>query len=206
MESSHQRSSSVFVHHVPEKSVERFLDWQRNVLDVVKNFPGYQSTETYPPDDQRPEEWLVVTHFDNGAALQRWLDSPERAAWTTKLPAEVKDYQLTKLPSGFGVWFQKTPADWKMALIVLLGIFPTVMLLQIGIGPYIESLGLTWSMLIGNALSVSLLQWFVMPHLTRRFAPWLNDEGRKWSRNLYGTLAVLALIIAMALAFHAWVG
>lgn len=203
---SSQKASSVFVHRVPEACVERFLVWQRGVSEAVKNFPGYQSTDVFPPDEQRPEEWLIVAHFDNGVALQRWLDSPERAAWTDKLPLEVKDYQLTKLPSGFGAWFQSTPANWKMALSVLLGLFPIVMLLTIVVGPFTSRYGLTWSMLIGNALSVSILQWIVMPPLTRALAPWLNAVASKRAKNIYGALGVIALIVLIAFIFHLWVG
>jgi hypothetical protein len=101
---------------------------------------------------------VVVLHFDTAAALRGWLDSPERAGWVARLRDEVGEFRLRTLPGGFGPWFADPPAPWKVALTVLLGLYPTVMLLTLFVGPHTSRLGLALSMLVGNALSVALLQ------------------------------------------------
>src|SRR5688572_30576282 len=88
------RASSVIVHHVPADAVEQFLEWQRSITQVAVTFSGYQTTEVYPPGDPGQTVWVVVIHFDNSEALQRWLDAPSRAEWTAKLPAGVADFKL----------------------------------------------------------------------------------------------------------------
>src|SRR5579871_6154959 len=83
------RVSSVIVHRVPADYVERFLEWQRGITAAAEASPGYQATEVYPPADPQQLEWVVLIHFESSEALQRWLGSPARAAWTARLPAAI---------------------------------------------------------------------------------------------------------------------
>lgn len=90
-----------------------------------------------------------------------------------------------------------------MALTVLLALFPTVMLLTIFVGPVVDPLGFSFSMLVGNALSVSILQWIVMPLLTRRLAPWLGS-GKDVShfRSIATPTLIMILLILQAFLFR----
>ena len=87
-----------------------------------------------------------------------------------------------------------------MALTVLLGLYPTVMLLSIFVSPRMSSLGLAVSMLIGNALSIAILQWLVVPALSKALAPWFKT--RKTSAALGGALLVALLLAGLALLFR----
>ena len=205
------RASSVIVHRVPAESADSFMAWQRGITRAAEGFPGYQATDVYPPVDGRHQEWVVVIHFDTPEALQRWLDSSVRAAWTAKLPRDVGDFRLKTLPTGFGPWFaglvsgpeRGLPPAWKMVLAVLLGLYPTVMLLTLLVGPHTSLLGLALSMLIGNALSVSALQWAVMPALNAALAPWLHapaDRGKALS--VGGLFLVLFLLGGLVVLFR----
>ena len=99
---------------------------------------------------------MIIIHFDDPKTLKDWLDSPKRAEWLAKIPGEIRDFRLKTLPSGFGAWFAGTvegsavplPPKWKMALTILLTLYPTVMLLAIFVGPHINPLGLAVSMLV----------------------------------------------------------
>jgi hypothetical protein len=205
------RASSVIVHHVPTDGADGFLAWQRGITQAAESFPGYQTTDVYPPVDGRHQEWVVVVHFDTPDALRCWLDSSVRSEWTAQLPHGMGDFRLKTLPTGFGPWFaglvsgpeRGLPPSWKMALTVLLGLYPTVMLLTVGLGPHTSPLGLALSMLIGNALSVSILQWAVMPALNAMLATWLHaprDRGRALS--VGRPFLVLLLLGGMVLLFR----
>jgi antibiotic biosynthesis monooxygenase (ABM) superfamily enzyme len=156
---------------------------------------------------------VVVIHFDDEKSLQEWLGSPVRAQWVEKLQAQVGDFELKGLPGGFGSWFVglahgqegEPPPSWKMALVVLLGLYPTVMLLTLFPGPYTEPLGLALAMLIGNALSVAILQWAVMPVLNILLVPWLKANSHKQRAfSVGGLFAILILLGVLAFLFH-WV-
>jgi len=179
------RVSTVVVHRVPADRVERFLECERGLTQAAEGFAGYKGTELYPPADDRQEEWVAVIHFDDQESLQRWIDSPVRAEWIKKLRADIGDFQLKTLPSGFGAWFAglvtgpegEPPPSWKMAMTVLLGLYPTAMLLAVLVGRHLNPLGMAASMLIANTLSVATCQWVVLPPLTNALGPWLNANA-----------------------------
>ena len=55
----------------------------------------------------RDDASVVVLHFEDEKALGQWLDSPARAEWVQKLRARIGDFELQKLPGGFGPWFAR---------------------------------------------------------------------------------------------------
>jgi uncharacterized protein len=200
-------ATSVVVHQVPPKARERFLELQRGIARAIESFPGYRRTEIYAAGEGRTD-WVVVMHFDDSPSLENWLASPERAQWIDKLTQEMGDYRLKTLSEGFGQWFATlgddapAPPGWKMAMTVWLGLYPTVMVLTLLIAPYTRPLGLAISMLIGNALSVSILQWAVMPMLTKILRRWLRaPQSAGWKVHLRGAAVVLFLLAAWATLF-----
>lgn len=186
------------------------MEWQRGVAGAAEGFAGYRGTDVYPPGDSRRDEWVVVIHFDDEKSLQGWLNSSVRAQWVEKLQAHVGDFELKALPGGFGAWFAghaqgpaAPPPSWKIALTVLLGLYPTVMLLTLFPGPYTEPLGLALAMLIGNTLSVAILQWVVMPVLNIVLTPWLRANSEKERAISVGGLFLILLVLAgLALLFR----
>lgn len=204
------RASTVITQHVPPGASDAFLEWQRGVSAAAGEVPGYQTTEIYPPAGGQ-EPWVIVLHFDDPKALRDWLDSPRRAEWLAKIPREFRDFRLKTLPSGFGAWFAGTvegsevplPPKWKMALTILLTLYPTVMLLSIFVGPHANPLGLAVSMLVSNVMSVSILQWVVQPALDPVLGPWLRaNEGKQRAYSLGGLAVLLLLLGGMTLMFH----
>jgi antibiotic biosynthesis monooxygenase (ABM) superfamily enzyme len=203
------RASSVIVQRVPTSWAERFLEWQRAITRAAEDFSGYQATDVYPPANSRLPDWVVVIHFDSSETLQRWLDSPVRAEWTAKLPAEIADFRLKTLSSGFGPWFaglvdgEGLPPHWKMALAVLLGLYPTVMVLAIFVAPYTDAFGKAIAMLIGNALSVALLEWWGGPLINRLLANWLGAHGKKGKTlSVVGLFLILGVLGVLTLVFR----
>jgi antibiotic biosynthesis monooxygenase (ABM) superfamily enzyme len=207
------RASSVIVHRVPPGGGEPFLEWQRGISAATAEFPGYVQTDVYPPAEGQ-HEWVVILHFDAPEALQRWLQSSLRKEWIAKLHGTKVRFEQQTLPGGFGAWFagrlgrpEGLPPPWKMALTVLLGLYPTVMLLTLFVSPYTDRLGRAASMLIGNALSVSLLQWAVMPALQVVLGPWLRANGPKGTAvTVRGLALVLVALAAMTFLFRAVTG
>jgi uncharacterized protein len=210
-------ASSVIVHHVPAGAVDSFMEWQRGAVAAAESFPGCQGTDIYPPTDGQHKEWVVVIHFDEPEQLQRWLDSPVRAEWIARLPAPVANFQVKSLPTGFGPWFAGmvedgqaadgplpgVPPPWKMALMVLLGLYPTVMLLVLLVLPHLSALGRAGMVLADNVLSVCLLQWAVMPALQRLAHPWLRPEANRGPAfSAGGAFLILSLLAVLAFLFR----
>ncbi len=198
------RASSVIVHRVPAAAADRFLALQDGFARAAEAFPGYQGTDVYPPAGPASAEWVVLVHFADEAALRAWLGSPVRAEWVGRVRAEVGDFRLA---TGFGSWFTgpaaAPPPGWKMVLTVLLGLYPTVVLLSLTLGRATAPLGMAAGLLIGNAASVSLLQWVLMPALTRALGPWLHAGGPgRRAKSLAGAVVIVVLLAGMAALFR----
>ena len=202
------RASSVIVQRIPSDAAGVFLDWQRAISAAAAEFPGYQTTEVYPPSGQQ-NEWVVVLHFDDAKRLQDWLDSAQRAEWVAKLPREIQEFRLKTLPSGFGSWYvglsqDGAPPHWKMFLAVLLLLYPMVMLLTLFLSPYTTPhFGLAGALLIGNIVSVALLEWLGLAALTRLLGPWLRANGKEGrSLSLIGLVLIVLALATMTFVFH----
>jgi antibiotic biosynthesis monooxygenase (ABM) superfamily enzyme len=208
MEGRLSRASAVFVQQIPLAAVNWFQEWQKSVTSVAETFAGYQGTDVYPATEG--EEWVVIVHFADDASLQQWLASPSRAQWVEKLRAQIGEFNLKTLLSGFSFWFpglaqnpDGAPPSWKLVLAVLLALYPLVMLLTIFIGPLIAPLGLAGSMLIANALSVVILQWGAMPLVGFLLGPWLKaNQSRNKFKSIGGVLLILVLLVVLALLFR----
>jgi antibiotic biosynthesis monooxygenase (ABM) superfamily enzyme len=195
------RATSVIVHQVPPAAAERFLAHQEELTRAVESFPGYQATEVYPPNEPKGTEWVVVIHFTDAATLKGWLDAPVRAEWIEKVHKEIGTFRQETLATGFGAWFTKPtpsgPPGWKMVLTVLLGLYPTVIFLTLTVGRITNPWGMAISMLIGNAMSVSMLQYMIMPVLTRVFAWWIHANGPGDGQKTLAGVGIIAALLAV---------
>jgi uncharacterized protein len=203
--------STVVVQRVPADREQRFVECQRGLTQAVEGFRGYRGTELYPPAEDQHREWVAVIHFNDQESLQGWIDSPARALWVKRLQDEIGDFQLKTLPSGFGAWFAglvtgpegKPPPSWKIAMTVLLGLYPTVMVLFVLVGPYLSFLGIALSMLVSNVLSVALTQWVVIPPLMHALGPWLRANTPDMRIFSFGGLVLIWLLLGgLALLFR----
>jgi hypothetical protein len=62
-------------------------------------------------------------------------------------------------------------------------------------------------MLIGNALSISILQWCVMPVLTKVLGPWLNaTDPRQKAVSFGGPFLIALLLTAFVVIFRQFKG
>lgn len=71
---------------VREGRDEEYRRWQDKTNRVVRDFDGFEGTETYPPDPGEEREWVVVFRFTRMEQLTAWLDSGARR----ELLAEVR--------------------------------------------------------------------------------------------------------------------
>lgn len=202
------RASTVIVQMVPADHMDAFMKWQHGICAEASTFPGYQTTEVFPPSGEQRES-VAILHFDDATTLQNWIDSKQRAEWIARLPFETKNFRIKTLPSGFGAWFAglddegKPLPHWKMALTVLFGLYPTVMALSLFLSPYTQRFGLAVAILIGNAVSVIFLEWLGMPVIRRFLRPWLlakSDNGKRLS--ILGGMAIVGSLVVMACIFH----
>jgi antibiotic biosynthesis monooxygenase (ABM) superfamily enzyme len=198
----------VVSHPVDPARVEEFREWQQRVTDAESDFPGFSGSELFRPVPGVQEEWTAVFSFDTEEHLDAWLESPERRRLLDE-GSQFHDFGLHRISSPFGSWFSTgaedpgSPAQWKTALSVLVGLYPTAFLLGLGIAEIWESGELWQRLLLSSILSVSLLTWVVMPVVTRALGFWLlPPEGQSSRRrDLTGIAVSVAFLTLAAAAF-----
>ena len=103
-----------------------------------RGLPRLPRDRIYPPAGAGPADWVVIVHFDDAANLRpgstRRCGPSGRPGCrrAPRLPAQdlaggfrpVVRRAVSTIPTA-------SPPSWKMALTVLLGLYPTVMLLSI---------------------------------------------------------------------------
>jgi len=198
-------ASAIITESIPRERREDYLRWIRGINRAAESFRGYRSTNVFPP--LRPDErgWVTIIQFQTHADLEQWLGSDIRAAWVDRFRKEFGDFALHRVQGGLTPWFaQQRLPGWKMALTVLLGLYPTVVLITLVIVPRLSVLPFALTMLIGNILSVAALQWFLMPQLNRVLGFWLQPAALVDRRsNRVGTFGVLGAILGMLVLFLA---
>jgi hypothetical protein len=201
----------VVTHPVRPDRVDEFLQWQRRLDDAERTFPGFRGTELLPPVAGVQPDWTILYSFDTEEHLNNWLDSPQRKKMLEE-GEQFGQFELHRVASPFGSWFSgiaggdaKGPAQWKTALSVLVGLYPTVVLLTLGISEIWKHGKLWETLLLGNFLSVSLLTWVVMPVVTRALAWWLEPDPDRSSPRLdaIGAAVSIAFLTLAALVFWA---
>jgi uncharacterized protein len=201
----------VVSHPVNPSDEDAFLAWHERVADAERRFAGFRGAELFPPVTGIQEEWTALYRFDSDEHLDAWLESAERQRLLDE-GKRFKDFSLKRISAPFGSWFApaggegggEAPAQWKTALSVLVGLYPTVVLLTLAISELWKKAELWESLLIGNILSVALLTWVVMPVVTRALRFWLEPEGGRADARLNARGTVACVVFLTFAAFVFW--
>ncbi len=200
-------ASAIIAQKIPKEKTEAFLEWQRGIARATTDYDGYDRTEVYPPVEGAQEEWVTILHFKSNDALENWLKSDTRAEWNKRFTEEFGEFELKKMATGLGILFPPGPApipDWKSMLIVVLGLYPTVLILNATVMLPFNFLPLTSRMLIGNILCASALQWVVIPATFKAFKWWVEpskDQKDQMRINAIGALIIIVALLIMDFLF-----
>ena len=152
----------------------------RAMFDDARRYPGYITAELIPPATPAGE-YQIIQRFATAADLERWNNSPERAAWLEKLSHVGEGEPEYRLLHGLEAWFApadlpvaKPPARWRLTIVSWMGIFPTVALLLAFVAPSLEPLPFLLRTAFITALVAALMSYVVMPRLTRWMGWWLR--------------------------------
>jgi antibiotic biosynthesis monooxygenase (ABM) superfamily enzyme len=189
-----------FRHTVSPGRDEDFAAAQRGLNEASARFPGFEGAALFGPTIDN--EWLSIVRYRTAEQLSSWKTSSDRAValapLRSVLTAEFAPLTSTT-PFATTVRMENgrtlmTP-NWKSAMMVLLVLYPTVMLLSRFVGPFFDEWGAPpWLALwLSQVLSISLMQWWLMPWLTTPFKRWLDPvDGRGWRIGCVGASVVVA--------------
>src|SRR5262249_32985415 len=151
------------------------------------------------PTPGQGENWITLLRFDSQEHLDRWLTSKERKEVLKEARPLITSLESHRVISPFAGWFASTATDgrippvWKQTCLVLLVLFPIVMLELKFLLPLTKNLNLSVGTFIGNAISVTLVSWPMMPIAIYFLRWWLSpsDESVSLKRDVAGFLLIL---------------
>ncbi len=199
----------VVTHRVSAGLEDAFRAFQERMTEAERGYPGFLGGDLYPPVAGVQEAWTAVYRFDSTAHLDAWLQSPQRAALLAGSD-EFSEFTEHRVSTPFGNWFSSSeettgvePPSWKTAMAVLVGLYPTIVLLTLGITELWPGAKLWWTILLSNVMSVSLLTWVVMPLANRGLRFWLAPDPRAAGPRLdaLGLAVSIAFLTLTALVF-----
>ncbi|MDH6182281.1 antibiotic biosynthesis monooxygenase (ABM) superfamily enzyme [Microbacteriaceae bacterium SG_E_30_P1] len=69
------------------------------------------------------------------------------------------------------------PPRWKLAILTWIGVYPSITVLLVVLGPFLFELPIPVVTLVLSVTLVALLSFVIMPLLTRVFRPWLTRRA-----------------------------
>lgn len=199
-----------FRHQLVAGKSADFLDSQRGLTAAAGGFSGYEGTVLFADGG----EALSVLRFRTDRQLAGWISSRQREAALPTLRSSLsREFASVSGTTPFGTTVRTdggrllmTP-NWKSAMMVLLVLYPTVMTLSRFLGPVLDRLGAEpWlSLWLSQVVSVSLMQWWLMPWASRPFRRWLDPvDGAGWRSSLAGAAMILLLYAGTLLLFDSF--
>ena len=206
-----QAVTVVFSHKIKKGCEKDFRAWRLRLLNAQKKFDGFRGAENHDPCTGITTEWVDVTRFINTEKLDIWMRSKERKRLVEELQPILEDLAIRRVNSGLNAWFGggengdgvETPPSWKQAMSVWLALYPTVMFLSYYFNPLFGDMSLSLMMLIANAVSVAVLNWLLMPLVSKLLNFWLLPEKQDALYDVLGGAGILASLILMYFLFVA---
>ena len=152
----------------------RDVDYDPFAADTLRDpFPAYAELRASCPvhrfDDYAHPLW-TVTRYDDVTALLTDIDLCHEDVSTL---------------AGMERWFTRSPSRlappprYKTAALILLGLYPLLLFLDLVLGPRLSELPRPLGLLASLSVSVPLMVWIVLPWLTGVFRGWLHPRATR---------------------------
>jgi uncharacterized protein len=187
---------------------EDYFAWLNDIQTAQALSPGYQGTYLQMQKTGESSLWTTMLRFNTQETLEKWMASKQRLELVEQSKKFVSSESIKRMTSSFPGWLPvdesgESPANWKAAALVLLGLYPIVCLEILFLNPALAHVNGALANFIGNTISVALVTWMAMPFLTTVFGKWLlPPEGSNRSKiELMALTALIALFVGEILVF-----
>lgn len=165
---------------------QAFEDAVKALIHHAVGVPDYLGVHMIRPMAGN-HEYRAVVKFRTPEAWESFQQAPYYVEFLARIRPLLSDEPRVETEYGLESWF--TPQNvamhplpkWKVAVVTLLGVYPTSMLLSLTIGQWTTEWNLPLRALVFATSMVVLLNWVVMPLLTRGLRRWLDPLARKAS-------------------------
>jgi len=192
--------TEVFITNVSKGKEEIYKEWIAKVHQIEVQFPGFKGVYVQSPSQSSGQNWLTFLQFDSRQNLDLWLASPERKNLLMESEPLISSLESHRVISPYSNWFSgidkggEQPSVWKQTMVVLLVLFPIVMLQFKFLVLLTKGWDISLATFLGNAISVALISWPLMPIAIKCLRWWLLPKGpNSQAITLLGTLFMFFL-------------
>ncbi len=169
---------------VPAADEKSFLATLKRLLEEFDRFPGTSGSAVFRREDGSAVEFSILKRFASEADHEAWLASPGFARWRTEVTLAGHANDQVIRYAGMESFFvsAKAPAappTWKMALLLLLAVYPTSLAVSHWLAPALANLPLFAGALVTSVLMVLSMTYVLVPVLTKLFDAWLHPAGSR---------------------------
>lgn len=194
--------TEIIVTEVNPQEEKAYREWSSKIHQVEAQFPGFRGVYVQSPNQSSGKNWITLLQFDTPENLDRWLNSPERKEFLDNSGSLITSVETHRVVSPYAGWFAslakagEVPALWKQTMIILLVLFPIVMIELKYLNPPLAAMNSSLRTFIGNAISVTLISFPMMPIAIWFLSWWLVPGKHKvMQKTIIGTWVVLLLYL-----------
>lgn len=161
---------------------EAYREWSARIHELEAQFPGYRGGLLQPPSSSKQAHWMTLVRFATAQELDNWLASKERQDLLREHEDIVERWESHRMATAFAGWFpmqtpdREAPDTLKQSLVVLLVLFPIVMGELRFLSPMLTGINSAAATFVGNAVSVALIAWPMMPIAIWFLNWWLSPK------------------------------
>ncbi|KAA8562474.1 hypothetical protein FX985_02540 [Pseudomonas extremaustralis] len=163
--------------------------WLRRIVRIAGERPGHLGVDVVRSKQGGLALFTCVLRYRSTAALEQWLDSPQRKQLIAEAAPMLADGDQTEIGAANEFWFTPLadsvakPPRWKQAVVSLCVILPQTLLLPFIWGPILRLHPFLSNYVVSTFLVtltiVLLVVYLLMPAATRLFAPWLEASVKE---------------------------
>lgn len=176
--------SLAVVTHVRPGQEKAYYAYEIDYQSAQAQAPGFRGAYVQPPKKGGAGTWVTILRFDSEKAMNQWLSSEERKKLVLAARAFVRSTDFHNVTTSFPGWFSSEvgsstdPANWKIAMLILLGLYPSVMLVILYLLPLMQGSSMAVNNFIGNILTVAFTTWISMPLFIKMYKSWLFPDEK----------------------------
>lgn len=163
-----------------------FEQLSSQMTERAAHFPGYLGASMFRPASAEDPEYRILFKFSDPDTLAAWQASSERNDLLEQIEPLLVEPSKTETISGIVTWFTlpghnpvTPPPKYKMTVVSWLALYPTVTLIFLLFGPWLEQIPLLLRTLLITAVVMVCMSYLLMPRFTRWFAFWLFPKKQR---------------------------
>ena len=162
-----------------------FEDVLHRLAQEVRRQPGHLDVTVLTPRPGGPRIYTIVSHFASQADADAWMASETRARLVVEAGLHAAGELQTRYLSGLEGWLAQpgapvliAPVRWKTAIVSAAGILPLLEAVSYLLAPRLAGLPTSCRPLVSVVIVIPVMQYAVMPVLTRAARPFLYPARR----------------------------